>query len=281
MAEIAVKRRRRRSGDGVIHLVLGLGALVMVFPFLWEFLTTFKTVPESRSVPPTFLPESLNLGAYERFFNGVPFWAMLGMSTGALVIRVVGQLVVSSLAAYGFARFDFPFKGVAFGAFLLMLMAPSQLFLIAQFDLMKNLRLLDTLPALAIPGLFSAFGTFLMRQAFAGIPDSYEEAARLDGAGPFQIFWRIMLPMTGPTLAALTVLTSLYSWNDLLWPLIVNSSNSKMTLPVGLALLQGQYLTDYPTLMAGSLVSSLPLIAIFIALQRHFFAGIAASGLKG
>jgi multiple sugar transport system permease protein len=193
----------------------------------------------------------------------------------------VGQLLVASLAAYGFARFTFPGRAVLFGLFLVMLMAPSQLFLIAQFDLVKNLHLLDTLPAIAIPGMFSAFGTFLMRQAFLGIPPEFEEAARLDGANSFQVFWRIMLPMTGPTLAALAVLTSLFSWNDLLWPLIVSSSPGNMTLPVGLANLQGLYGTDYPTLMAGSLIASVPLIAIFIGLQRQFFAGIASSGIKG
>jgi multiple sugar transport system permease protein len=275
MAKRAAKR------DGLLHGFLIAGAFIMVFPFVWELLTTFKSIPESRAVPPTILPSTLDFESYQRFFDSVPFGAMLGMSLGSLIIRVTGQLLLCSAAGYGFARFNFPGKGILFGAFLIMLMAPSQLFLIAQFNLMKDLHLLDTLPALAIPGMFSAFGTFLMRQAFAGVPASFEEAARLDGANAFQIFWRIMLPMTAPTLAALTVLTSLYSWNDLLWPLIVTSTKSHMTLPVGLSLLQGQYGTDYPTLMAGALVASLPLIAIFIALQRHFFAGIASSGLKG
>jgi multiple sugar transport system permease protein len=253
----------------------------MVFPFLWQILTAFKTITESRAVPPVFFPESLDLGAFERFFATVPFGSMLGVSVGALVIRVVGQLVVCTLAAYGFARFRFPGRNVLFVLFLVMLMAPSQLFLIAQFDLMKALELLNTVPAIAIPGIFSAFGTFLLRQAFLALPADYEEAARLDGANSFQIFWRIMLPMVGPTVAALAVLTSLYSWNDLLWPLIVTSSPDTMTLPVGLANLQGQYGTDYPTLMAGSFIASLPLVLIFIALQRQFFAGIASSGLKG
>ncbi len=280
MAELA-PRRRRRSRQWALHLVLSLGAAVMVFPFLWQLLTTFKTIPESRAVPPVLLPASFDFGAFARFFETVPFGSMLGTSIGALLLRVAGQLIVCTLAAYGFARFRFPGRGLLFVLFLLMLMAPSQLFLIAQFDLMKALGLLDTMPAIAIPGIFSAFGTFLLRQAFLAIPPEFEEAARLDGANAFQVFWRIMLPMVGPTVAALAVLTSLYSWNDLLWPLIVTSSPGNMTLPVGLANLQGQYGTDYPTLMAGSLVASLPLIAIFIALQRQFFAGIASSGLKG
>lgn len=282
-ARLAVPARRTgpRHSQWYLHAMLIACAAVMVFPFLWQILTAFKSITESRAVPPVFLPEALDLGAFERFFATVPFGSMLGVSVGALVIRVVGQLVVCTLAAYGFARFRFPGRNVLFVLFLVMLMAPSQLFLIAQFDLMKALGLLNTVPAIAIPGIFSAFGTFLLRQAFLALPADYEEAARLDGANSFQIFWRIMLPMVGPTVAALAVLTSLYSWNDLLWPLIVTSSPETMTLPVGLANLQGQYGTDYPTLMAGSFIASLPLVLIFIALQRQFFAGIASSGLKG
>jgi multiple sugar transport system permease protein len=253
----------------------------MVGPFLWQLLTTFKTIPESTSVPPTWLPGSWTLQAYGTFFSSVPVASMFAVSVGALLLRVAGQLVFCSLAAYGFARFPFPGSTILFGAFLLMLMAPSQLFLIAQFNLVKDLGLLNTLPAIALPGIFSAFGTFLMRQAFLGVPKEFEEAARLDGANAWQIFWRIMLPMTAPTLAALTVLTALYSWNDLLWPLVVTSSEQTMTLPVGLANLQGQYGTDYPTLMAGALIVSLPLIVVFVILQRQFVAGIASSGLKG
>jgi multiple sugar transport system permease protein len=283
MVDIVVPPRRagRSSTRWIPHAILIVAAALMVVPFVWQILTSFKTIPESRAVPPILLPETWNLESFARFFDTVPVWSMFFVSAGALVLRVAGQLVICSLAAYGFARFSFPGRTFLFGLFLVMLMAPSQLFLIAQFDLMKNLGLLNTLPAIAIPGLFSAFGTFLMRQAFLSVPKEFEEAARLDGANSFQIFWRIMLPMTGPTLAALAVLTSLYSWNDLLWPLIVSSSKESMTLPVGLATLQGQYGTDYPTLMAGSLIASLPLVVIFVALQRQFFAGIASSGLKG
>jgi multiple sugar transport system permease protein len=281
MAENAVRRRGARRDPWTVHVVLVLATAAMVFPFVWQVLTAFKTIPESRAVPPVVVPSAWQLDAFTRFFDTLPVGQLFFVSVAALVLRVAGQVLISALAAYGFARFRFPGRNVLFALFLIMLMAPSQLFLIAQFDLMKDLGLLDTLPAIAIPGLFSAFGTFLLRQAFLGIPAEYEEAARLDGANSFQIFWRIMLPMAGPTLAALALLTSLYSWNDLLWPLVVTSSPEHMTLPVGLANLQGQYATDYPTLMAGSLLVSLPLIVIFLALQRQFFAGIASSGLKG
>lgn len=277
MSKNAASRRR----EWPAHTGLLIAVLAMVVPFIWQVITAFKTIPESRAVPPVFLPGGWQPDAFVRFFDSLPVFSMVGVSVSVLIIRIVGQLLISALAAYGFARLEFPGRGLLFGMFLVMLMAPPQLFLIAQFDLMRDLNLLDTIPAIAIPGIFSAFGTFLLRQAFLAVPKEFEEAARLDGANPFQIFWRVMLPMVGPTLSALTVLTALYSWNDLLWPLIVTSAQENMTLPLGLATLQGQYGTDYPTLMAGSLLSSLPLIAIFLVLQRRFFDGIASSGLKG
>lgn len=264
-----------------LHVVLATCSLFMVTPFIWQVLTAFKSVPESRAVPPVIFPSELHLEGFEHFFSALPLGRLLTVSSLALIMRVVGQVTVCSLAAYGFARFRFPGRSLLFGLFLIMLMAPSQLFLIAQFTLVRDLHLLDSIPAISLPGIFSAFGTFLLRQAFISVPREFEEAARLDGAGALRIFFTIMLPLTAPSLAALTVLTALYSWNDLLWPLVITSSPDNMTLPVGLATLQGQHGTDYPTLMAGSLLASLPLIATFILLQKQFFEGIASSGLKG
>ncbi|PZG18541.1 carbohydrate ABC transporter permease [Nonomuraea aridisoli] len=284
MAEPAVRRAQRRrtpTSTWPIHLVLGVAAVVMVVPFVWQLLTVFKTTSEVSRVPPTIWPNEFSAHAFETFFSTVPFWSMFAVSVGALVLRVAGQVAVAALAGYAFARMSFPGRDALFGLFIAMLMVPSQLFLIGQYQLIRDLGMLDTLPALAIPGLFSAFGTFLMRQAFLNLPKDFEEAARLDGANPFQIFWYVMLPMVKPMLAALTVLTGLYSWNDLLWPLIVSPSGENRPLPVGLAGLQGQFGTDYPTLMAGALVCSIPLVIVFLVLQRQFFRGIANSGLKG
>jgi multiple sugar transport system permease protein len=286
MAETAARprpRRRRRRGRTTwpIHVILIVAVVIMVVPFVWQILTLFKSTAEATRVPPTFLPEGFDLGSFATFFTTVPFWSMFGVSVGALVLRVGGQLAVAALAGYAFARIRFRGRDALFGVFIVMLMVPSQLFLIGQYGLIRDLGLLDTLPALAIPGLFSAFGTFLMRQAFMTMPKGYEEAARLDGANTFQVFWYVMLPMARPMLAALAVLTGLYSWNDLLWPLIVSPSGENRPLPVGLAGLQGQFGTDYPTLMAGAFVCSIPLVIVFLLLQRQFFAGIANSGLKG
>jgi len=279
------RSRRGRSGaqhgEWKLHIILIVAVALMVVPFVWEILTSFKTSNEVASLPPTLLPANPSTAGYESFFSTTPFWAQFAVSAFALLLRVAGQVLVAALAGYAFARLRFPGRNLIFGLFLLMLMVPSQLFLLGQFELVKGLGLLNTLPALAIPGIFSAFGTFLMRQAFMTLPKEYEEAARLDGAGTLRIFWSVMLPMAKSMLAALAVLTSLYSWNDLLWPLIVAPSGDARPLPVGLASLQGQFGTDYPTLMAGALVCTLPLVIVFIVLQRQFFAGIASSGLKG
>ena len=176
-----------------------IAAPFMVVPFVWQILTLFKTTAEVTRIPPTILPRGLSLHSFETFFSTVPFWSMFAVSTGSLTLRVIGQIVVAALAGYAFARIPFRGRSVLFGLFIVMLMVPSQLFLIGQYGLIRDLKLLDTLPALAIPGLFSAFGTFLMRQAFLTMPNDYEEAARLDGANPFQVFWHVMLPMARPT----------------------------------------------------------------------------------
>ena len=284
-ATVRGRRPSGRSGESRgqwrIHLILIIAVALMVVPFVWEILTSFKTSNEVASMPPTLFPANPSTVGYESFFSTTPFWAQFTVSVISLVLRVVGQVLVAALAGYAFARLRFPGRNLIFALFILMLMVPSQLFLLGQFELMKGLGLLNTLPALAIPGIFSAFGTFLMRQAFMTMPKEYEEAARIDGAGTLRIFWSIMLPMARSMVAALAVLTSLYSWNDLLWPLIVAPSGENRPLPVGLASLQGQFGTDYPTLMAGALICTLPLVIVFIALQRQFFAGIASSGLKG
>ncbi|HEY3547906.1 MAG TPA: carbohydrate ABC transporter permease [Propionicimonas sp.] len=275
------RRGGSRRGELVIHGVLIVAVVVMVVPFAWQILTSFKTSHEVASLPPTILPAAPTLHAYVIFFGSVPFARQFFVSAASLVMRVAGQLFVAALAGYAFARLRFPGRNIIFGLYLLMLMIPSQLFLLGQFQIMKDLGLLSKLPALAIPGMFSAFGTFLLRQAFRGLPIEFEEAARLDGASTWRVFWNVMLPMARPMIAALAVLTSLYSWNDLLWPLIVTPSGSNRPLTVGLAAMQGQYGTDYPTLMAGALVCMAPLVLVFLLLRRQFFAGIASSGLKG
>ena len=276
-------RRRRRFDGGAIatHAVLSLGALTMLFPFLWQVLTAFKTMPESVRVPPTLLPERWRLDAFSEVFSALPFGQMLTNSLLNTAGRTLGQLVFCSLAAYAFARMQFRGRNVLFALFLSVLMVPAQLLILPQHEIITRLGLLNSVPALFLPGMFSAFGTFLLRQFFLSLPRELEEAARIDGAGSFRIFWSIMLPLVRPALAALAVITAMWSWNDLLWPLVVNTDPEAMPISAGLTSLEGQYMTNYPVLMAGSVVASLPMLVLYLLLQRHFVQGIALSGTKG
>ena len=264
-----------------VHLVLIFGSLIMVGPFLWEVLTSIKTMAESTQVPPTLLPEVLQWQNYAEVFEQLPFGTMFVNTVLMTIGRTLGQLVFCSLAAYAFARLEFPGRNAIFVAFLAVLMVPPQLFLIPQYQIMAGLGWLNTLQALILPGMFSAFGTFLLRQFFLTLPREMEEAARLDGANPLQVFWHVALPLVRPGLLALTILTVLWSWNDLLWPLVVNTDPLRMPLSAGLASLNGQYDTPFPVLMAGSLMATAPIIVLFLVLQRHFIEGIALTGSKG
>jgi multiple sugar transport system permease protein len=265
----------------ITHLLLVVLAVVMVVPFAWEVLTALKSLTEATRVPPTILPEHWEWSNFVTVFRELPMVDMFTNSVLLTLGRTAGQVLFCSAAAYAFARLEFPGRGLIFAVVLAMLMIPSQLFIIPQYQIMQHLGWLNTVQALFVPGMFSAFGTFLLRQFFLSLPREIEEAARLDGANPFQIYWRIALPLARPGLIALAVLTALWSWNDLLWPLVVNSSPTQQPLSAGLALLAGQEVTGLPVLMAGALLASLPMIALFILLQRHFIEGIAVGGSKG
>jgi len=273
--------RPRRFGSVGTHAFLVGAALVLAGPFVWEILTSFKSLTEIAQVPPTLLPERWRFSNYTDVFHGLPFSTMFLNSVINAVGRTGAQLLLCSMAAYAFARIDFPGRKVLFGIFLSVLLVPAQLLVIPQYQIIQSMGLLNTVPALFLPGMFSAFGTFLLRQFFLSLPAELEEAARLDGANPLRIYWSIMLPLARPGLMALGILTLLWSWNDLLWPLIVTTDTRKMPLSVGLASLQGQYTTNYPVLMAGSLVATLPVIVAFIITQKHVIEGIAFSGTKG
>lgn len=275
------RTRRVRTGSVATHVVLSLGALVMVFPFVWQALTALKSLAEVSRVPPTFLPDDWNWSGFDEVFTALPFREMLTNSVLATAGRTAGQLVFCSLAAYAFARLRFRGRDLLFGLFLSVLMVPSSLLVLPQYDIIQQFGLLNSTPALFLPGMFSAFGTFLLRQAFLALPRELEEAARIDGAGTFRVFWSIMLPLIRPALAALAVITAMTAWNDLLWPLIVNTDPEAMPISAGLTSLEGQYETNYPVMMAGSLIASLPMLLVYVLLQRHFVQSVAFSGSKG
>lgn len=275
------RRGSTRRGRALVHLVLGLGTVAMVFPFFWQTMTAFKTYQDSVQVPPVIIPDPWVWTNFGDVLNTIPFGMMFFTSVALTVGRTVGQVVLCTMAGYAFARIDFPGRNVVFVLFLSVLMVPSQLYLLPQYEIIQSLGWLNTLQALIVPGIFSAFGTFLMRQFFMSLPVEIEEAARLDGANPFQTFWRVMVPLAKPGIIALVVFTVLWSWNDLLWPLVVTTDPAKMPLSVGLSQLVGLHRTDYPVLMAGSLLATIPMLVTFIILQRQFIQGIAFTGTKG
>jgi multiple sugar transport system permease protein len=273
-------RRSRQGSHAFAHVVLGVGAFVMAFPFLWQIVMSLSSNAEVQSVTPTFWPEHLQWGNYAAVFERLPFLEQFRTSVVITLVRVSAQILFCTLAGYAFARMRFRGQNVLLAAVLSILMVPSQVYLLSQYQIVADLGLLDSLGGLVLPGLFSAFGTFLVRTAFLGMPDELEEAARLDGANPFQVFWRVMLPLARPTISVLAITSTLWSWNELLWPLVVSTYSERMPLSAGLATLISDRTTDYPVVMAASLLAMAPVLVVFVVLQRRVIDGLASSGLK-
>lgn len=261
------------------HLVLIPIAVVMAFPLLWMLVTSLSTVAETQHFPPE-LPSSLNWSNFSQAWNGSPFARWMVNSTIVSVTCVVSNLVLCSLAGYAFARLRFPGSRIAFLAILATLMVPFQVVMIPTLIIMKHLGLVDTLPALIVPNLVTPFGIYLLRQFFLTLPVELEEAALIDGAGRFRILRSILLPLMGPPLSTVAVLTFLSVWNDFLWPLVVTSSPNTMTIQLGLATFQSAHFTNWPVLMAATLMSQLPVMLLFLFGQRFFVSSIANTGIK-
>ena len=277
-----VKTKKLNINHLIVHLILLAGVAVVVFPFLWMILTSFKTSGEAMKIPPTIFPEKFVTTAYHTIVSSaIPFGTVYMNTIISTVVTTIVQIAFCSMAGYAFGRIDFPFKNAIFVLILSVLMVPGQIFLIPQYQIIQKMGLLDTIPALFMPNLFSAFGTFLLRQFFMSLPKELEEAAIVDGCGRFRIFGQIMLPLVIPGIVALAIFTIKFAWNDFMWPLIVNTSMEKMTLGPALSTLQGQYTTEYPMQMAGAVLAVVPLIVIFFLFQKQFIEGVAQSGIKG
>lgn len=272
--------KNSNKSNNLIHVLLIIGAIIMILPFLWMVLTSIKSLTESVQIPPKILPSVAQWDNYSAVAKILPFASFYVNTILMMVGRVVGSVLFSAMAAYACARLNFPGKNIFFGLVLFQMMIPGQLFIIPQFLIVQKLGLLNTVSALIVPGIVSAFGTFLLRQFFMGLPKDLEEAAKLDGCTIWQTFYKIMLPLSRSGLIALAIFTSLFAFKDLMWPLIVNMSIDKMTLSSGLASLQGQFATNYPQLMAGSLLAIWPMLLIFVIFQKKFIEGIATSGGK-
>jgi multiple sugar transport system permease protein len=270
----------RKSPNWVVHAVLIIGALFMIVPFLWMILTCFKTLAQATNVPLIIFPKQFRWDNFSAVLSLMPFSTFYWNTTIVTVTKVVGQLIFCSVSAYAFARIEFPGRNILFILSLSVLMVPVQVYLLPQFLIIKDFGWLNTLKAIIVPGLFSSFGMFMLRQFFMSLPKELDEAAKMDGCNHFQVYARILLPLVMPGLIAVAIFTGLATWNDLMWPMIVNSSPEKMTLAVGLSSLQGQHGTDFPVLMAGSLLALWPMLVLFILLQKYFIEGISLTGTK-
>lgn len=276
-----MKRKKINGSHVIVFIILALCMVVTLLPFIWMVLTSLKTQSEAVTIPLQILPNKLLFSNYVSVFKKIPFAKMYLNTIISTAVVVSVQVILCSMAAYAFGRIKFPGRNAIFGALLAVLMVPSSFFILPQYLMIQKMGLLNTIPALFIPGLFSAFGTFLMRQFFMALPNDLEDAARIDGCNHFMIFTKIMFPLVKPGVVALAILTLRSAWNDLMWPMIVNTSPEKMTLSAGLSFLQGQYSTDYPIMMAGAVLAVLPLLVLFAVFQKQFIEGIALQGIKG
>lgn len=278
-------RRHPTGGSGptgrwLLAITAIFTGLVVLLPIIWMVFTAFKPETDIVSYPPTLWPRELTLEHFVEVWERIPF-ARLYLNTiifaGAVTLI---SLLFDSMAAYALARIPFKGRAVVFVLILLLLMLPFQVTLIPLYDMLSGMGLTNTLPGLIIPRMTNAFGIFFLTQFFLSLPKDLEEAARMDGASEWRIYWGIIMPLARPALLTLGLFHFQYNWNDLLWPLVMSSSVETSTLPAGLALFMGQHVVEYGLLMAGSLLALLPVIIFFLLIQRSFVAGIATTGLK-
>jgi multiple sugar transport system permease protein len=275
------RRPRFRPGHLLLHAVLIAGSVVMLLPFVWMFSTSLKSPPEIFKYPPVWIPSEIAWDNYARTVAAMPFGRFYLNSLIVTASVTTLQILVSSLAAFAFARLHFRGREALFLLYLATLMIPFQVTMIPNFILVRFLGWYDTYQALILPTAFSAFSTFLLRQYFMGIPRDLDEAARMDGASSWRIWWQVILPLSGPVLAALAIFVSLNSWNDFLWPLIITNALEMRTLPVGLSTFQGQFKVEWHLLMAGSVIAMLPVLIVYVIGQRWFIRGITLTGMGG
>lgn len=266
-------------GPVVLQIVIVLGAIAMFFPFLWTIITSI-TPGASLTQAPALIPTDPTLAAYARLFSDGTFGRVVLNSLGLAVITTLVQLLTSATAAYAFSRLAFRGRSIVFAVYLATMMIPLQVLIVPLFVELKTFGLLNTYLGALLPTFASAFGIFLLRQSVNQVPRELDEAATLDGAGHFRIFAQVILPNIRPALATLTVFAFMGSWNSFLWPLVVLRKPELQTLPVALAGLQGQYTTEWDVVMAGSVISILPMLALYLFAQKYVIQGVANSGIK-
>ncbi|OXS54100.1 sugar ABC transporter permease [Cohnella sp. CIP 111063] len=265
----------------IVHIILIVSSVAMLVPFVWMVLTSLKTTTEATQIPIRYFPEAPSLRGYIEAIkqSAFPYYYLNTVITAAM--KTAFPVIFSSMAAYAFARIKFPGSSILFILLISVMMVPNPVFYTPQYMMMSDLGLVNTVTALWIASLVSPFATFLLRQFFLTISKELEEAAVLDGCNPFQIYWHIMLPLVKSALVAIVIIQLQWAWNELQWPLIINSSPEKMTLSSGIATLVSMFGTDYPVLMAGAFMAVVPMIVLFFIFQKQFIEGIAFSAHKG
>ena len=273
-------KQKQNTTTIAIYAALIAGSILMVFPFVWMLFTSFKTNAEVMQIPPTILPSSWNMDSFTKALDLLPFTNLYINTALMILLRVVCAVVFCSMAGYAFAKLNFRGKNLLFTLIIVQQMIPGQIFIIPQYQMIAKMGMTNTMFSLVFPGIVSAFGTFFLRQAYLGIPDEVAEAAYLDGCNRWQTFTKIMFPLTRSSIAALSVFTAVFAYTDLMWPLVANTDIKSTTPSAGLSSLNGQFSTNYPVLMAGSLLAMLPMVVLYLIFQKQFIEGVAMTGGK-
>ena len=271
-------RLMQELGSYLTAIFIGV---IVIIPFLWMLSTSLKSKGALMQIPIEWIPENPSFDAYRTVFSRFPLFKAIGNSFLITVSYTVITILSSSMAAFAITKIRFPCADGLFKLYLASMMIPTQVTLIPLFVIMNKLGLINTYPSVILPGMFRAFAVFMLVQQMRAIPNDYMEAARIDGASIFRIYARVIMPLTKSAIATLTVTTFMESWNDYLWPLLMLSDKNKMTLTLALNSLNGQYGTEYNLLMAGSLISMLPIVIIYACAQKYFKAGLMSGGVKG
>ncbi len=270
-----------KSVQAIAVTLLVFGAITMIIPFIWSVVTSLKSAENIFSHSAFWIQFPPDFSAYKQIWERIPLLLYAGNTLKVALIVTIGQLATSSLAGYAFARLKFPGRDKLFFVYIATMMIPGMVLLIPNFVVMRNLGAINTHWALILSAVGSAFGTFLMRQFFLSFPAELEDAAKLDGCNPFMFYWHILLPNSKPILTTLGLMAFQNIWNDFQWPLIVLNDESKRTLQLGLSYLMSEYYTDWTLLMAGAIITLLPIIVLFFAVQKYFVQSFKFTGLKG
>ena len=278
----ASMKRNRVIGKVFLYLVLIMITALMIIPFLWMLSASIKSNTEVFKITPfQFIPDVPRWDNYKEIWTKIPLMNFIGNTVFLTIVVTFLQRLTSSFAAYAFAKLEFKHKNALFLAYIATIAMPWQVYMVPQFIMMRGMGLNDKLLAMICLQAFSAFGVFMMKQFYEGIPDSLCEAARIDGMSEYRIYASIMLPLSKPALSTLTIFTFVNTWNDYLGPLIYLKTETKKTIQLGLKMFIGQFSAEYGLIMAGSIITLIPVLIIFLCLQKYFVEGVASTGLKG